>query len=55
MKTFSDVKRKLTKGTELKCVRNDHTDKYLNVTRKIDVVQTNAICFEGGSFPRQNM
>tara|TARA_R100001086_G_scaffold127845_1_gene66172 strand:- start:2205 stop:2477 length:273 start_codon:yes stop_codon:yes gene_type:complete len=50
MKTFSDVKRKLTKGTELKCVRNDHTDKYLNVTRKIDVVQTNAICFEGGSW-----
>ena len=50
METFSDVKRKLTKGTELKCVRNDHSDKHLNITRKIDVVKTNAIRFEGGSW-----
>ena len=50
METFSDVKRNLTKGTELKCVRNDHSDKHLNITRKIDVVKTNAIRFEGGSW-----
>ena len=52
MKTFADIKRKLTKGTELKCVRNDHSDKHLNITRKIDVVQTNAVRFEGGSWLR---
>lgn len=52
MKTFSDIKRKLSEGAILTMIRHDWypEGKTMNVPRKIIKRQTNAIQFEGGSW-----
>lgn len=51
MKTLADVKRRAVHGALLKledAAMRSH--KYLGETRKIEKVQRNAVCFEGGSW-----
>tara|TARA_Y100000310_G_C20450898_1_gene700658 strand:+ start:196 stop:483 length:288 start_codon:yes stop_codon:yes gene_type:complete len=48
--TFANIKRRLKKGTILRCTKNDYSKKYLHKNREIDIVQSNAVRFSGGSW-----
>lgn len=52
MKTFADIKRKLSEGSTLTMTRHDWypQGKNMNLPRKIVKRQSNAIQFEGGSW-----
>jgi hypothetical protein len=52
MKTFADIKRKLSEGSTLTMVRHDWypQGKNMGIARKIVKRQSNAIQFEGGSW-----
>ena len=52
MKTWADVKRRMSVGTTLTLISFPGNHKFLNVPRKITVRQTNAVCFAGGSWLR---
>lgn len=53
MKTFSDIKRRLTEGAILTMVRHDYGHcNAIGMPRRIVKRQSNAICFEGGSWLR---
>jgi hypothetical protein len=51
MKTLADLKRKLQKGITVKLTWSLYSGhKYLDKPRKVEIVQANAIMFEGGSW-----
>lgn len=53
MNSLAELKRKLTEGTTVTLLYSYHPGhKYLNIPRKIEIRQSNAIMFEGGSWLR---
>lgn len=54
MKTFADIKRKLTDGNVITMTRHDYypDGKLIGLARKVIRKQTNAVQFEGGSWLR---
>ena len=54
MKSFSDVKKRMTEGAELELIRHDWLSSSSKITvgmvRKIIKRQSNAVQFEGGSW-----
>ena len=54
MKTFADIKRKLTNGASVTMIRHDHYPNggLIGLERKVIKRQSNAVQFEGGSWLR---
>ena len=52
MNSLAALKRRLTKGTEVTLVEYDLSfpHRYFGIPRKIEIVQTSGIMFEGGSW-----
>ena len=51
MKILADIKRRMTIGTKMTLIDSSMKNhRYLNLPRKIDLVQSNAVRFSGGSY-----